>query len=168
MVERFNRSLLQLLRAYVDRENDWEKYLPLVLYAYRCATHSSTGYSPFQLMYGRRPSSLLFSPPTAFTASNYYGHIRNKLAQLQDFVQNNLAAAASQQKSAYDYHTCSRQFAVGDPVWLSIPTAGKLDPRWEGRWEITSIKSSTNVEITDGQRTKVVHINRVHYQIQPR
>ena len=34
MVERFNRSLLQLLRSYVDEESDWEQYLPLVLYAY--------------------------------------------------------------------------------------------------------------------------------------
>ena len=168
MVERFNRSLLQLLRAYVDRENDWEKYLPLVLYAYRCAVHSSTGYSPFQLMYGRTPSSSLFDPQTAFTASDYYNHIRNKLAQLQDFVETNLSASASQQKSVYDHHTSTRQFAVGDPVWLSVPTAGKLDPRWEGRWEITAIKSPTNVKITDGRRTRVVHINRIQHRIQPR
>ena len=55
MVERFNRSLLQLLRCYVDSEDDWERYLPLVLYAYRTAQHSSTGASPFQLMFGRPP-----------------------------------------------------------------------------------------------------------------
>ena len=39
MVERFNRTLLQLLRAYVDQQNEWEKYLPLALYAYRTSTH---------------------------------------------------------------------------------------------------------------------------------
>ena len=39
MVERFNRSLLQLLRCYVDMEDDWECYLPLVLYAYRTAVY---------------------------------------------------------------------------------------------------------------------------------
>ena len=43
MVERFNRSLLQLLRTYVEKEEDWEQYLPLALYAYRTAQHSSTG-----------------------------------------------------------------------------------------------------------------------------
>jgi len=32
MVERFNRSLLQLLRTYVDSQSDWERYLPLVLH----------------------------------------------------------------------------------------------------------------------------------------
>ena len=30
MVEWFNRSLLQLLRTYVDKQKDWEKYLHLV------------------------------------------------------------------------------------------------------------------------------------------
>ena len=39
MVKRFNRLLLQLLRCYVDTEDDWERYLPLVLYAYRTAQH---------------------------------------------------------------------------------------------------------------------------------
>ena len=31
MVEHFNRSLLQLLRSYVEKEADWEKHLSLVL-----------------------------------------------------------------------------------------------------------------------------------------
>ena len=52
LVERFNRSLLQMLRAFVN-QGDWEQYLPLVLYAYRTAVHSSTGVSPFELMFGR-------------------------------------------------------------------------------------------------------------------
>ena len=55
MMERFNRSLLQLLRSYVEQEAEWERYLPLVLFAYRTATHASTGTSPFMLMFGRQP-----------------------------------------------------------------------------------------------------------------
>ena len=34
------------------------KHLPLALYTYRTATHTSTGMSPFQLMYGRHPSQI--------------------------------------------------------------------------------------------------------------
>ena len=45
LVERCNRSLLQLLRTYVDKEYDWEQHLPLALYAYRTAVHTSTGVS---------------------------------------------------------------------------------------------------------------------------
>ena len=54
LVERFNRSLLQMPRAYVQQHQDWEQYLPLVLYAYRTAVHASTGVSPFEMMFGRQ------------------------------------------------------------------------------------------------------------------
>ena len=60
MVERFNRSLLQMLRSNVEVKQEWEVYLPLVLYAYRTAIHSSTGYSPFELIFGRAPKPITF------------------------------------------------------------------------------------------------------------
>ena len=53
MVERLNRTLLQMLRAYVSKSSEWELHLPLVLFAYRSAVHPSTGFSPFELMFGR-------------------------------------------------------------------------------------------------------------------
>ena len=55
MVERFNRTLLQLLRAYVQQQSDWESQLPLLLYAYRIARHTSTHLSPILLLMGRDP-----------------------------------------------------------------------------------------------------------------
>ena len=74
LVECFNRSLLQMLRAYVN-QNDWEQYLPFVLYAYGTAVHTSTGVSPFELMFGRCthkppiPSSMAYDVTSA-SASN--------------------------------------------------------------------------------------------------
>ena len=169
MVERLNRSLLQLLRLYVDKEPaDWERYIPLVLYAYRTTVHSSTGVSPLQLMFGRQPNSTDFDSPLAFDVSSYQSHIQAKLAELRDLVETNLADAATHQKTTYDKHSTRRSFKVGDLVWLSVPTARKLDPRWEGDWKITAVKSSVTMEISDGNRKKVVHINRLHRRIQPR
>ena len=66
-----DRSLLQLFRCYNDTEDDWERYLPLVLYAYRTTQHSSTGVSPFQLMLGRPPQLALFQQPIAFDPTTY-------------------------------------------------------------------------------------------------
>ena len=64
MVERFNRSLLQLLRCYTETEDDWKNYLlPMVMYAYRTAKHSSTNLSPFDL--GGHHALSLFSPCTS-------------------------------------------------------------------------------------------------------
>ena len=167
MVERFNRSLLQLLRCYVNTEEDWETYLPLVLYAYRTAPHSTTGISPFQLMFGRDPKPATFPPTNAFDPSSYSAYLLTKLAKLQDLVANNITAAAQQQKNHYNKNSVSRTFSVGEPIWLSIPTARKLQPRWEGKWTVEEIMGPVNLKITDGKRTKVVHMNRVQHRVQP-
>eukprot|EP00731_Ephydatia_muelleri_P021178 Em0013g905a len=141
MVERLNRSLLQLLRTYAQRQDDWEKHLPLVLYAYRTATHSSTGTSPFQLMYGRQPKSSTFSSFTGYDAMQYQETLQAKLAELQDLVEAHIVESAKRHKGAYDQKSAERRFKTGDLVWLSIPTAGKLDPRWEGKWKVKMLKS---------------------------
>lgn len=151
MVERLNRSLLQLLRVFVDKDPaDWERYLPLVLYAYRTAAHSSTGVSPFELMHGRQPKSINLDNQLAFDISSYKGHIQAKLAELRDLVDANLVEASAHQKTGYDKHSINRSFKVGESVWLSVPTAGKLDPRWEGKWKAVAVKSPVTVEICDG------------------
>ena len=49
LVERSNRTILQMLRCYVEGW-EWEKYLPLVLYAYRTTKHATTKVTPFQLI----------------------------------------------------------------------------------------------------------------------
>ena len=87
MVERFNQSLLQMLRAYAQDQADGERHLPLVLYAYRTAVHTSTGVSPFELMYGRSPQKSPFPPCTAYDPSSYQSQLRAKMAQLRDFVE---------------------------------------------------------------------------------
>ena len=51
-------------------------------------------------------------------------------------------------------------------IWLSIPTAGKLDPRWEGEWIIQSIVSPTTYTIHNGSRTRTVHIDWLTRRLQ--
>ena len=51
----FNGILKSLLRMRVNREkNDWDEQLPHALLAYRISTQSSTGVSPFEMLYGRQ------------------------------------------------------------------------------------------------------------------
>ena len=113
MVERFNRSLL---RCYTETEDDWEEFLPLVLYAYHTAIHSSTHVSPFQLMFGRSPAVTPFHCPYKFDTINYASHLKAKLQAMQNFVCTNLTKCAEQQKRQYDRHTLLRSFNTGDPV----------------------------------------------------
>jgi len=45
MVKRMYRTLLNMLRPYVEHMGDWEEHLQLLLFAYRKTKHSSTGLS---------------------------------------------------------------------------------------------------------------------------
>jgi transposase InsO family protein len=57
LVERFNKTLCQMLAAYSNsNQTNWDVYLPLVLFAYRTSQQTTTGESPFALLYGREPN----------------------------------------------------------------------------------------------------------------
>ena len=118
-------------------------------------------------MFGRPPCIFDLPSRNAFDTGPYPYFLRSKLAQLQDIVKPNVAQANNRQKLYNDRSTQPHQFHVGDHVWLSIPTAGKLDPQWEGQWEIQSVKGPATYKISDGTRTRVVHVNRLQHRYQP-
>ena len=167
MVERFNWSLLQMLRVYVQDQADWERYLPLVLLAYHTAVHSSTRFSPFELMFGRPALTSPLPSLTTFDVNTYHFQLCSTLAGLQDIVEMYITKAAHHQKTQYDHHVHERSFKVGDSVWLSIPTAGKLEPRWQGGWEIKSIRGQNSYENGDGTVSRTVFINQLQRRVQP-
>ena len=86
----------------------------------------------------------LSGTPLAFDTGTYKKHLCAKFSELQGIVEANLVEASTRQKIGYDRHTRpSRQFKIGDLVWLSIPTAGKLSPRGRGTGESVTSKAQS-------------------------
>ena len=55
-IERVHGSLSEIISHYIrNSTREWDQVLPYALAAYRTAVHSSTGYAPFELLYGRKP-----------------------------------------------------------------------------------------------------------------
>lgn len=55
-----NQTLKQMLKKLIGEEGkEWNKLIPYVLFAYREVPQSSTGFSPFELIYGRGPLDVL-------------------------------------------------------------------------------------------------------------
>ena len=104
----------------------------------------------------------------AFNSQSYHAHLQAKLAELHNLVESNLAEAARNQMHSYDQHTSPPSFTVniGDTVWLSIPTAGKLDPKWEGGWSIKAVKSPVTIKINNRINTRIVRTNCLqHHEV---
>ena len=59
---RFHGTLKGMMRKTCRERKDWDEYLPYVCFAFRDSVHSSTGFTPLQLLFGRDmrgPMSLL-------------------------------------------------------------------------------------------------------------
>lgn len=57
--EVLNRILDQYLRAYVhEKPSGWYKYLALAEWSYNTSMHSGTGFTPFEVTFGKPPPSI--------------------------------------------------------------------------------------------------------------
>lgn len=172
LVERFNQTLKAMLRRAVTEEGkDWDKLVPYVLFAYREVPQASTGFSPFELLYGRPVRGPLDILRESWEASkhssenivSYVLSIQEKLVKMSALAQENLAKAQVQQKRWYDRNARERAFQPGEHVLALLPTSThKLLAKWQGPYPMKRRISPVTYEVDmfDKQkRRRIFHIN---------
>ena len=86
-------------KAAVEEGEDWDKLLSYLLLAHRKVPQESTGFSPFELLYGRAvrgPLDILrweASKNSDESVVSYILSIRDKIRELLELAQENLASA---------------------------------------------------------------------------
>ena len=163
-VERFNRTILSQLRAYVgEHQNDWDLYHGALTYSYNNQIHSSTGVTPFELVLSRPPPQLAVQLPIPVTnkptdASLTEGGIANgreqfirRLRGLLPRVRRALDEAGQRYKTDADRKVLKHQVAdlAGQRVWVrSEVVANKLAPKFTGPYTVIRATDKV-VEIFD-------------------
>ncbi|KRZ85337.1 Transposon Tf2-8 polyprotein [Trichinella sp. T8] len=151
LVERANRTLLQLFRTYMVKDADWEDHLSLMLYAYRTAKHASTGASPFTLMFGREAKTI-----PARRRYQINGTISVNIGTIHWNKPNTKRSSTIAQHKRY------RRFWAAPHLWIWYPQRGKFQPQWRFGWTISKYLSPTTVQVRrDDRQHKVIRVNRV-------
>ena len=111
----------------------------------------------------RQPKLPSFTSSLAFDSTTYNKHLCAKFAQLQDFVHANLWKLDYIRRQGMTAIHCHNTL-----IWrhdLVVNTNSRKIESPFGRK--MGIKSFVNVEITDGSRVRVVHINPIQHRHQP-
>ncbi len=118
--ERVNQEIEKYLRIFVNyRQNDWTDWLPLAEFAHNNRIHSATGKSPFMVLYGRNPR-LMPDAKDYYSISNpAASDFLTTMSEIHKQTKEALQKAAGNMKRQYDKRkTVSRDYQVGDKVWL--------------------------------------------------
>ncbi|XP_059160902.1 uncharacterized protein LOC131944361 [Physella acuta] len=181
-VERWNGTLKEMLKKVaIDKDDDWDVFIPAALFAYREVPNESTGYPPFELMFGRKvrgPMSILRDILTGevreYKTRAAYDYLLDLKQQLQtacSYATRKSEHEKDKAKSYYDRSATTKDIKVGDHVLILKPQLlNKLELRWAGPYEVLKKIGDLDYVIKTGDSTKVVHVNRMmlyHHRQKP-
>ena len=174
-IERWNAVLKRMLHHVLisDKPRNWHEKLPYLLFSYREIPHSTTGFPPYQLLFGnaaRGPLAALHdswtgteSTTTKMSKSSkeYLELLKQDLDMVQKIAADNTKTAQDTYVSYYNQHASQKTFNVGDEVLVLHPTSGnKLLTQWEGVGTVVAMISpnSYRVSLPSGAR-RTFHAN---------
>ena len=160
--EMSNQIAETCLRAYVDaRQDDWHHHLAACEFAMNDSVHSSTGYTPFQLVYGESPLSHLdlFLASARQEEQAVHSHSQRKQSEAAErFMERwrrDLTDARSKMEKAqllqqkyYNRRRKQVEFYVGDYLLVSkkhltLPAERdlpwKLRALWDGPYKVEQV-----------------------------
>lgn len=127
------------------------------LYGYNTTVHTSTGYTPFELVYGFKsepPSALKDTPSTSYS-NDCVRELKGRLQTAHEVARQKLISHKMKRKEHYDKETEPMTLETGQKVLLHDETvrrdqSRKLSRLYIGPHEITAV-NGVNVTITRGR-----------------
>ena len=141
-VERFNRTLLNMLGTLENKQKSkWREYVKPLVHAYNCTRNEVTGFTPYELMFGRSPRlpvDLAFNLPVKGerqkSHSQYVQNLKSRLEESYQLASRNALKTAEKNKVRFDKRVTTSDLEVGDRVLVRqvrIRGKHKLADKWE-------------------------------------
>ena len=167
-VERANQSIkIMIDKVCIDKPKEWDLFLPMILFAYRTSIHEATGYSPFQLLFGRQPKTpfgnfkenILNKQETLLSPFEFVQNVSEQIDYTNNIVKKTLEIASAKNAESVNKNRHLRTLESDDLVLILLPTGTGHNKEWYGPYKV--IKRLNEVSYTilvDGSQRKY-HIN---------
>ena len=177
--ERMNKTLLQMLRTLpTTQKNSWPSMVNKMVHAYNCTQHSSTGFSPYFLLFGREPRLAIDcllgidSKREQTSYQEFAATWQKQMEQAYEIARNNSQKRKQLSVDQWNNRPLLAKLNVGDRVLLQNKETGgpgKLRSYWlPCIWRVVEVREDLEVvyviqkEKGGGQRSrKTVHRNMI-------
>ena len=182
LTERTNGILKRILSHFVSiSRNDWDLYLPYVLYAYRTSPSQALGgLSPFEVLYGQKPRQPLDQLHVDYEVNpdargdGFQSSTHQDVVKFRTFADSLLRQAKKESqvvmKNQADKRREDVQFAAGDIVYLKIEYskdfAPSLAPLRKGPYRVVTSGNKVNsyqiLDLSDKEaQIKTVNVSKL-------
>ncbi|XP_049895671.1 uncharacterized protein LOC126387160 [Epinephelus moara] len=125
--ERFNRTLGSMLRSLPLKEkHKWTQQVHTLTFAYNATVHETTGYAPFQLMFGRVPRlpvDVMFKQvlhdPVVVDHNNYVRTLLSHLHEAASIAQKHAIKEQDKQAKGYNRKLKGAHLNIGARVLVA-------------------------------------------------
>lgn len=153
IVERRNRSTSEYLKCYTEAKPDtWAELLPYCTFAYNITVNVTTGFTPFELVYGKTvslPDSILRNQPI-YNYENYAHIMKKELRDAWNLARDMVNKKKEQRKKTYDKNVNDIHVQPGDQILIKKHVKNrKFDMSWVGPFEVTEVPNSKYVLYKD-------------------
>lgn len=176
-VERFNRTLLRMVRAYlVDQQDDWDMYLGCLAGAYRATPHRSTAMTPNMLALGREvrlPQDMVFPTTSGLSEDmpspgSYVDKLQERMHLAHRIAREHLQKVMRYSKGIYDLNVQQFNYKAGDAVWClhetkKVGVNPKLERAFDGPFLIKKRVTELNfvLQLDSKGQERLVHHNKL-------
>ena len=117
-----------------------KEHISTLVHAYNCTKNDATGFSPYQLMFGRQPRLAVdiqfgttLSPEGSLDQAGYVQKLQQRLQTAFDTARRMVEQQQNRAKQRYDLKAKASKLLPGDRVMLRQNRTTKIQDRWENR-----------------------------------
>lgn len=164
IVERAHKTLNAYLRAFTaTNKNQWDELLKFATFAYNNTIHSTTGYTPHELVHGFKiqiPNHLT-KQKHSYNYENLANITRNNIAKALEIAKEHLYNKKLKNKTYYDKKASEYDIEIDDLVLVKDPIKKhKFQDVYDGPYRVIDTSDSYIEIMKKGKKAKL-HKNMV-------
>lgn len=164
-LENSHKSLNSFLRIQTNNNSrNWSYWIPYWCFSYNTSVHSSTQYTPYELVFGKRcniPSNLqnctVIEP--LYNVDNYSCELKFRLQKAQYEARQNLIKSKDVRKCKFDKYLKPIMYKKDDMLLVRNESGNKFSEVYCGPFKVLE-DLEPNVKILRNNKEEIIHKNR--------